>query len=193
MTLFAGADPGSSNYGYGVVEATIRRDLVHIDIIEAGMWQDVVTNLTDHAVKPPKSKRRKRDPTAMIAPLSEQMEAFAAEWETVFTTYEIEHITCERFQTRGIKGKTIEAVSMMNGALLMQAARHFITFDCITAATWKNQVNRYLRLEDLYRLGLTPHTVDSCFIGIHGALKYHNRKWDTVDWSSVVRALKAYQ
>lgn len=193
MTIFAGADPGTANYGYTVLRVGLdpTRALVRAKPLCIGMWRSTLTNLTDKPVKLPKSKRRKRDPDARIPPFNEQMIAFVEDWEEIFFEYEgICRLTVERYQARGMMGKTIENVNMMNGALWGVCDNFSTEFECITAATWKNQVNRYTELEGFYTLGHTPHSVDSFFIALYGALKYHGRKWETVDFPYIARALQ---
>lgn len=67
-------------------------------------------------------------------------------------------------------------------------------FEMITAATWKNQVNRCTDLDEIYKLvpNLTPHSIDSCFIGIYGILKYHKLEWKDVPYKDIIGQLQSF-
>ncbi len=53
----------------------------------------------------------------------------------------------------------------------------------ITAATWKNQVNKLLKskdknLDEMYStFTLTPHSIDSGLIALYGAILHYNINW----------------
>ena len=88
-------------------------------------------------------------------------------------------VTCfERYQSRGLKGNTIEAIGYMMGVTAMTFKRTDPQF--ILASTWKNQINRIdgIDLKEIYRgWGLTSkaktykgkrdHELDALLIGIY--------------------------
>lgn len=86
----------------------------------------------------------------------------------------------ERYQGRGIKGKTGESVNMMIGLVLDRATSMSIPWRLYTAALWKNWANRlltprdaprpkgsrrYMPIEEVYSLakvrGVQPHSADT--------------------------------
>lgn len=76
-------------------------------------------------------------------------------------------IVAERFQSRGLRGTTIECVCMMLGMLSM--------FDLpvlfITASTWKNRYQKRFNIDlrEIYReISPAPHQLDSALIGCFG-------------------------
>lgn len=77
-------------------------------------------------------------------------------------------IVAERFQSRGIKGTTIECVCMMLGMLSMFNLPTLY----ITASTWKNRYQKRFNvdLREIYReISPAPHQLDSALIGCFGA------------------------
>ena len=76
-------------------------------------------------------------------------------------------IVAERFQSRGLRGTTIECVCMMLGMLSMLS----LPFYFITASTWKNAYQRRfaIDLKDIYQeINVVPHILDSALIGCYG-------------------------
>jgi Holliday junction resolvasome RuvABC endonuclease subunit len=191
MPYFVGSDPGDSNYGYCVLKANTAKGILHLKIIEIGMFTCQINNLTDKPAKPPKSKRRKRT-KIMYPPFEEQLKLYSREWINILNTFKPKKLTTERFQARGLRGKSIEAVSIMNGASCLIAQSKHVDFEMITAATWKNQINGCTNLEEIYDLvdGLTPHSIDACFLAVYGVLKYFKLKWDDVPYASIIEQFK---
>jgi hypothetical protein len=93
---------------------------------------------------------------------------FLAEIARWVSYYDPQAIAAERFQTRGIKGKTVEAVSIMLG--LLGGKYEHLPLMLVTAGTWKNAFHRRfdVELDDLYKLTLTtPHQLDSILLGLY--------------------------
>lgn len=138
-----------------------------MSIREIGQIEDTIKNLTAKAQKPPKSRRKKDGP---ILPLQEAMPRFLQVIDGILDEYKPDEMYAERFQTRGIKGKSTELVSFMLGLLAMRCRERKIRFVVIIAGTWKNAVNRCWPLDDLYAygktLGFSPHEIDSMMIGL---------------------------
>ena len=190
---FAGSDPGDSNYGYSVINVKPLKGF-KVSILELGMMTCRINNLTDRPAKPPKSKRRKRMVVLDYAPYPVQFRLFTDEWDEIIRYHGVKRVTSERFQARGLRGKSIECVSIMNGIICSVADAQYKVYEIITPASWKNQVNRYFKLEDLYKkLSLTPHTVDSVFIGLHGAIKYFGIDWADIDFEQVIDELSQFE
>lgn len=216
MKISIGADPGTSNFGYSVMSfCKPRGQLLRFDLLEIGMFLSTITNLTSKEQKPPKSKRRKTKPLVMIKAFSNQFDEYIAEWNNILDCYPSIKISSERFQSRGLRGPVIECVAMMNGAIATISKQNSIDYEIITAASWKNILNKtpymvstfvpttemitknkgkFLKpLEVVYQaVTLPPHIVDAVFINIQGVLNKYKLKWTDVDIDHVVRQLKEY-
>lgn len=98
----------------------------------------------------------------------EQVVPFMEELDELQKTYgKFDFVVAERFQSRGrFNGTSIECINVMIGAM---AALHNERFRLFTAATWKNSVNRVIKLDSLYSIvkkaGKTNHELDSFLIG----------------------------
>lgn len=170
--LYLGVDPGSANYAYTYLEVS------PVKIISCGMIQTTINNLIDKPVKPPKSQIRKTKSFVYRKPFMDQLGLYCKDWKKSFNKFKPYHITCERYQSRRMGGAVIEYTNMMSGVLACLTRDHGHTIDFITAATWKNQINKLSCLDDIYKeVSLPPHVVDSAFIGLFGALKKTGTPW----------------
>lgn len=85
----------------------------------------------------------------------------------------------ERFQSRGLKGTTIECINIMLGIFVRVFSDLNPTL--LLASTWKNRLNKRFDLKELYKTsGLmskksikTVHELDSMFIGFYGFCREH--------------------
>lgn len=81
----------------------------------------------------------------------------------------------ERFQSRGLKGNTIECISLMLGLIARHYTSKKIPVMLITAAQWKNAFNKELDLKGLYashkmttkQFKKEIHEFDAALIGIY--------------------------
>ena len=99
--------------------------------------------------------------------LSQQRLDFINEVQAWITCFKPKGIVAERFQSRGLRGSTVECVSMMLGMLSMLN----LPFYFITASTWKNAYQRRfaIDLKDIYQeINVVPHILDSALIGCYG-------------------------
>jgi len=87
--------------------------------------------------------------------------------------FDCKAIIAERFQSRGLKGSTVEAVSLMLGCLLQGYPT--LKQKLIPASQWKNDFSRNVGLGDkellkqLYKIvGTEPHQLDATLIGFYG-------------------------
>ena len=106
-------------------------------------------------------------PLHSIVNFKEERVAFLNEVQQWIDLYKPKAIVAERFQSRGLKGATVECVSMMLGMLSMLDLP--VLF--ITASTWKNKYQRKFNcnLRDVYKTILTtPHQLDASLIGCYG-------------------------
>jgi hypothetical protein len=149
MFTVLGMDPGTSNFAYSVVEVGINP--IKFNILTHRMLNSPIKEMSGLDV-------------------GQRLQTFAKEIRAIKRTYNVDFAVAERFMTRGHKGTTIEAVSAMLGSL----SGIFKTDVCfITAAQWKNSINKQLNLDDLY-VGLKPygiptHRIDAVCIGLYGA------------------------
>lgn len=190
-----GADPGTANYGYSVLSFSKKKEeQIKFRVLEIGMFVDTVSNLTSKPAKPPKSKRRKTKPMVMIPAFRKQFRIFLREWDNMIDTYQPIKITMERYQARGLRGSTIESVTLMNGGVAVLAQQKRIDFEIFLAASWKNQVNKLIDLkEDIYgRYNLPDHIIDSVFINVHGVLNRYSLKWTDVNIQFILDQLECY-
>ena len=102
-----------------------------------------------------------------IPKFMQQQRKFLAEVRSWIDTFHPNAIVAERFQSRGLRGATVECVSMMLGVLSTLGLP--VLF--ITASTWKNQYQRRfgVNLRDVYKtIPTTPHQLDASLIGCFG-------------------------
>lgn len=142
-------DPGSSNMGISLVAVNKKGQL-------KVMANSIVT-----------------EPVNDLTVVGWERDKFLAEIDRWVSLYKPNGFILERFQTRGLLGKTIEAVSIMIGLIAGRYPEIPITI--ITAATWKNEFHRRFEhcvLEDLYKESrTTPHQLDACFLGVYALEK----------------------
>lgn len=102
-----------------------------------------------------------------IKQIASQKENFLNEVNKWITIFKPHGIIAERFQSRGLKGNTVECVNIMLGLLLsLNLPTKFIT-----ASTWKNKFQKRFQvdLREIYKnIATTPHQLDSSLIGCFG-------------------------
>lgn len=107
--------------------------------------------------------------------------AFLDELEMWVERYQCKAIIAERYQNRGIRGTTVEEVTLMLGFVIERFSH--LKVKLITAATWKNDWHRKHPDEDLkelYKVCQTaPHQLDATLIGFYGLQKLfkHDMKY----------------
>lgn len=172
--LGLGNDPGSNNSGYTVIDFG-KKDW---KILEIGMLVSAFGNLTElpkykpytkaqkERAKRDKKRLSKKDQPILKPAFSDAFPVFVNAVDQLFNDYKLGFYVAERFQTRGNGGATIEIISMMNGMLAYKCFLHKVKARFIIASQWKNAINKFIDLEDIYAfakpLGLTPHECDSC-------------------------------
>lgn len=149
-------DPGTTSYGYSVVEGVMAGSRLKFRVLENGLVPCTIKNLKDH------DERRK------------QMRRYRNWVREKIEHYEVTHMIGERYMTRGINGSTIESVNMMLGVLQC----FNLSDKFIPAATWKNALTRAeIVLKEEYRYArTTPHQLDASLIGIYGLFREHGFK-----------------
>lgn len=160
MRILSG-DPGKVNFALSVQEFKDKR----INILGTRMFQHPIQNLH----------------LDMRQPVKE----FMKELEDIWKRYGPFDAMCfERFQSRGLGGNTIEAISLMLGVLSMFALKKNCPIDLITASQWKNAFNRTMNLKEYYaHYNLTSkksrkaiHEFDASLIGVYTFYRHQNLK-----------------
>lgn len=185
--IILGCDPGDSSFGITILDISENR----FDIALIGMNNFTISNLTPNTKLPSKSKRRKKAPDVRIASFIDQVYAYKFNIKTIIKKYNIDLCASERFMTRGIKGKSIECVSMMNGITACLALDQDIPFILYPAAAWKNSINKIVDLKELYKeTKLKPHEIDSAYIALTAYLKTNNIEWTSPKCKRLILKLK---
>lgn len=137
-------DPGSVNMGCSLVE--INKSTGTISVLANTVLAYPINN---------------------IKSFGSQKEAFINEITNWIEIGQPSAIVAERFQSRGLRGTTIECVCIMLGLL----ASFNLPILLITAATWKNRYQKRFNvdLREIYKeLQVAPHQLDSALIGCFG-------------------------
>lgn len=158
-------DPGTANFGYAVVEATVEDGKCPsgFRVLQYGKLNCTVKQLTGG--------------------MSDNIGMYVASVKFLMTKYpELNGAILERFQTRGIGGPTIELVSVMIGVLTTFFYEKELPVKAIIASQWKQACNRSeISLDELYaqykiEVGATPHEVDAVMIGLYGMHLFSRHK-----------------
>ncbi len=144
-----GLDPGTTNFGWSVIEVS---DRLGVKVLGVGLVKNTIKGLTGN--------------------LEQDYRAFKDEIYSLLMEQRPNVIVAERFMSRGMKGTTIEAVNIMIGGL-MSISQEEGPDDTrlVTAAQWKNELNKVVNLETVYQTckPLTAHECDSMMIALYRA------------------------
>jgi len=153
-------DPGTTNFAASIIRVA--------SVGESLKTQVIGTRLVTNTIKVP-------------GDLVREARAFRAEIFSLESSHgPFDLVVAERFQSRGLKGLTIESINMMLGVL----ATMFDSFTVYTAATWKNAFNRKFNLKELYEIQKqlnkpikkserrTVHELDCTLMGLFHACKH---------------------
>ncbi|AQT28694.1 hypothetical protein YOLOSWAG_216 [Erwinia phage vB_EamM_Yoloswag] len=160
MRILAG-DPGKVNFALSVIEVNGR----NLDVLGTRMFKRPIQNLHYDMRQPTRE--------------------FLKEIREINKLYGPFDAMCfERFQSRGLGGNTIEAISLMLGVLSAFALQQNIPLDLITASQWKNAFNRHMDLKGYYaEYNLTSkksrkaiHEFDASLIGVYTFYRHSNIK-----------------
>lgn len=135
-------DPGTANMGVAVVECDKQTEEVSV------LANAVLVN-----------------PLHDLTRFNEELPLFIKEVTQWVDTFKPSYIAAERFQTRGLLGSTIEAVSMMIGCLTVFGLPMILPI----ASTWKNKFQRRfkVKLKEQYKeIRIAPHQLDASLIGL---------------------------
>lgn len=141
-------DPGVKNYGYSVVSFKEQNGRWTYRVLECGILSNTLTDLKDHPWV--------------------QLQKYNTEVMSICNKYKCTDIIVERFQSRGLKGTLVECIGLMLGYLL---AKSPVDVKLITAATWKNSMNRRFPLKQAYGLHhhkvMPPHVLDATLMAFY--------------------------
>lgn len=153
--IVTGQDMGTKNYAVTQVEAWIKDGRFRFRVLGSKMMTHLI-----HDVKVAQN----------------ECALFVEEYRAL---PEADYIAAERYQSRpgGSTGSTVEAISMMLGAMMLIHPDTPIEY--YTAATWKNAFNgtqadlksMYEDLKEYKAFGIVIHQLDSFFIALYHAAK----------------------
>lgn len=156
---YLSGDPGKVNFALTVTEVNGKK----LDIIGTRMFSNPIQDLTGD--------------------LATVIKNFTKELIEIDKQYgPFDGVCFERFQSRGLGGNTIEAISIMIGVAAFYFQKKKVPFFAITASQWKNAFNRHADLKELYKeYNLTSkkskkaiHEYDSMLIGLYTFYKMNN-------------------
>lgn len=150
-----GFDPGSKNFGVfgGILYGG--KTLHKVGLLETSLLRNAITSFSDDQ-------------------LAEQVAKFKNEIRMLVLRVRPRVIFIERFQSRGLKGLTVELVSFMIGLIagmcheLTEELGHAVVIHLRIASQWKNAVNRQFSLDSLYAQipAVIHHRLDACLIAL---------------------------
>lgn len=147
LTLLS-SDPGSSNYGYAVVQFNKTDDRLKFRVIENGLCHSTVNGLKDSKV------------------LATQLKAYEQFLIDLRNKFKVDALCAERYMTRGINGPTVEYVNFMLGVMIQSSQ---LPVRLWPAVVWKNAMKRAgVDLKYWYKYcRATPHQLDAVLIAIY--------------------------
>lgn len=146
-------DPGVNNMAWSVINF---KNSHNFQIIATGMLENTLKTMKGWS----KEKQQKQ---------------FIAELIELKNKYNVNAVCAERFMTRGNKGITIELVNIMLGSIQCLFTEDYSML--ITAAQWKNELNKKIPLEKIYnKFELPDHAIDSMFIGLYCCYSFFGKK-----------------
>lgn len=164
-------DPGSRNYAISVIQGAVVRGKLKIKIRESFLLQTLVQQLKDPEL------------------LYEEKVAYEKSLRALIKTHKPQALVFERFMTRGIRGATIEYVSVMLGVL---AGLTRLRVHAIPAVTWKSQVKKWgIDLESIYAgTKTTPHQIDATLMGVWLLVKLLQPKVVQINKRRLLKAIE---
>jgi len=150
--VVVGHDLGSKNYGWAVVRGRLNKSQISLHVIENGMLLNPIQQL----------KRRKQ--------LDRHLQKYLEECQSHISQHKAEFLIAERFQSRGLRGLTVELVGLMLGALWWDLE---LPKQLVAAVTWKNEIKKWgVDLDKVYKKSRTQrHQVDAMFLAIYAIIK----------------------
>lgn len=147
-----GLDPGVTNHAWAILEYDLQP--FRYKILAHGMVINTIKDLKG-------------------SEYDKGCAAYRRELRKVMKNFGADHSIAERFQSRGLKGTTVECVSIMLGVLSSVSKENLL----ITASQWKNELNKITSLDLLYEEACcVPHQLDASLIALYGACKMNELK-----------------
>jgi Holliday junction resolvasome RuvABC endonuclease subunit len=147
-----GLDPGYRNFGWAVLRVRVTSTSLSIRVEDFGTLTHTLLDLVDNPV--------------------DQLMVFLTGIEAIVQRHSVQSMSIERFQSRGLRGRSSELTNIMIGSLLTRYSTH--PWSVITPATWKNAVKRGgVNLKQLYsdlKRAMSPHELDACLIALYGVM-----------------------
>lgn len=167
-------DPGTKNFARTFLSSEIRKDRLRFSVINTILIKGAVNDL-------------KGEINIKISDYAKELT------KHVKANGSPDFYAAERFMTRGIKGATIEMVSMMLGINVIVLNKIPTRF--WPAVSWKSQVKRYFDLDELYAIlkqyDVPPHILDSALIGVYTAFSTSGIKpFSTFSWKQMAKLLE---
>lgn len=163
MLTLLSSDPGSTNYGFAVVQFKKDGDDLRFRIVENGLCRSTVNSLKDSKT------------------LASQLTEYEKFIRALITKHNADGLCAERYMTRGINGPTVEYVNFMLG-VMMQSSK--LPVRLWPAVVWKNAMKRAgVDLKYWYKYcRTTPHQLDAALIGIYtGHFAYGHKDFGPTD------------
>ncbi len=172
------ADPGTKNFAFAVTEHQLVKGKLRSKIIATGMVEQTITTMGDG--------------------LLEEMRVFEQTLIAMREKYKPDHVFFERFQSRGLKGTTIECINVMLGIMVRTFRKEEPKL--LLASTWKNRINKRVDLKATYKdykltskkSPKTQHELDATLIGFYGVTRllgmsdfenFTESNWDSfINW-----------
>jgi hypothetical protein len=147
-----GLDPGTRNFALFVGKVRVKNDsITKITPIESLMLKHTISDFRF---------------------LEAELKAFRKEIGRQLERHKPDIVVIERFQSRGNLGGLLEYANVMLGAVATLTQRYCpeARICIITAAAWKNKINRVRKLDELYRFGklIGPHRIDAAMLALTG-------------------------
>jgi hypothetical protein len=158
MIVFS-ADPGTKNFACAITEHRYENGRMVSKILATGMIKDCIRTLNEDVY--------------------EELARFERELVRIRDYYKPDIAVFERFQSRGLKGTTIECINMML-AILIRVFRKCKP-RLFLASTWKNRINKRADLKATYKefkltskkSPKTIHEFDATLIGFYAATRHY--------------------
>ena len=182
-TVIVSSDPGTANFGYSALKFRGEK----FRVLEIGQIFSEMRNLTgqERKVKPTAADfanaRRLGSPLdktqKLVQPaFQESLTSFYAKASDLLEDYQPQEVVVERFQSRGLRGATIEAISMMIACISLKTVAMDSQITLLVAVQWKRHVSDTFRhMDEIYPLtkvmGYTPHETDAVFMALYLANK----------------------
>lgn len=164
-------DPGSTSYGFSVVEGYKVGTKLKLKILIAGHVQNTIKQMKVGLVH------------------KKQIDAYVEELLEIKKKYKPQRFIAERYMNRGLKGTLIEVVS---GMLHIAVRTLKLPYRFIAAVTWKRSITRCgVDLKIAYKwCKTTPHQLDATMMGVFALMKILKVPQHKIEMKPIILALE---